>query len=126
MMAKFALLPFFASGLHHFSKKSCHQGSKPLFAILALEKLASPDIRPDIILLDLVMPVMDGFEFLEKIKKEKLDKGAIIIILSNLGQEGDIERAIKMGADGYIIKASATPTEVVTKVEQILEKRGKG
>ena len=89
----------------------------------ALEKLQGGE-KPDIMLLDIVMPVMDGLEFLEKIKKDKLVDDTIIIMLSNLGQDSDIERAIKLGADGYIIKASATPSEVVTKVEEIVKKKG--
>jgi DNA-binding NarL/FixJ family response regulator len=47
----------------------------------------------------------------------------MIIMLSNLGQDTDIDRAIKLGADGYIIKASATPSEVVAKVEEIMKKK---
>jgi twitching motility two-component system response regulator PilH len=89
----------------------------------ALEKLQAGD-KPDIMLLDIVMPVMDGLEFLEKVKKDKLVEDTMIIMLSNLGQDTDIERAIKLGADGYIIKASATPSEVVTKVQEIMDKKG--
>ena len=90
----------------------------------ALEKLQSGGAKPDILLLDVVMPVMDGFELLEKIKKDNLAPDATVIILSNLGQDSDIDRAIKLGADGYIIKASATPTEVVGKVEEIIKRGG--
>ena len=89
----------------------------------ALEKLQSGTVHPDILLLDVVMPVMDGFELLEKIKKDNLAPNAMVIILSNLGQDTDIERAIALGADGYIIKASATPSEVVTKVQEIIDKK---
>jgi len=74
---------------------------------------------PDIILLDIVMPTMDGFELLAEIKKRKLAENAVIIILSNLGQQEDIEKGVQLGADGYIIKASSTPTEVVNKVLEI-------
>jgi CheY-like chemotaxis protein len=84
----------------------------------ALERLKS-GLKPDIILLDIVMPTMDGFELLQEIKTQSLCEGAVIIILSNLGQKEDIERGLKLGADGYIIKASSTPTEVVNKVLEI-------
>ncbi len=76
---------------------------------------------PEIILLDIVMPVMNGFEFMEKIKSEKLAQGAIIIVLSNRGQQSDIAKGEELGAAGYIVKANSTPSEVVAKVEEILK-----
>lgn len=89
--------------------------------LAALEKLRAGYI-PEIILVDLVMPAMDGFEFLEKIRSEGLASHAMVIILSNLGQQEDIDRGLLLGASGYIIKASATPSEVVEKVLETMEK----
>jgi DNA-binding response OmpR family regulator len=89
-----------------------------------LEKLRGGYV-PDVLVVDLVLPAMDGFEFLEVVKNEGLAKDAVKIVLSNLGQEEDIDRATKLGADGYIIKASATPSEVVTKVEETIAERNK-
>jgi CheY-like chemotaxis protein len=89
--------------------------------LAALEKLREGYV-PDIILVDLVMPAMDGFEFLETMRAEGLAKTAMIIILSNLGQQEDIDRGLALGASGYIIKASATPSEVVEKVLETVEK----
>ncbi len=74
---------------------------------------------PSIMLLDVVMPKMDGFELLKLINSEKLGGSAVRIILSNLGQPSDIEKGNSLGASGYIVKASATPTEVVNKVKKI-------
>ena len=85
----------------------------------ALEKLRQ-DLSPDIILLDIMMPVMDGFELLAKIKEENLIKNAIVIFLSNRGQPTDISKAEEMGASGYIVKASSTPSEVIDKVVKII------
>lgn len=75
---------------------------------------------PDIILLDVVMPKMNGFELLEKIKRENLTDRAKIIILSNLGQDADIAKAKSLQADGYIIKSSVTPSEVLKKVLEFM------
>ncbi len=74
---------------------------------------------PDIILLDIIMPGMTGFEFLEAVKKEGLAKNAKIIVLSNQGQDDDIKKAIDLGAAGYIVKASAIPSEVLEKTLEI-------
>ncbi|OGZ07983.1 MAG: hypothetical protein A2942_02270 [Candidatus Lloydbacteria bacterium RIFCSPLOWO2_01_FULL_50_20] len=87
----------------------------------ALEKLRG-GAAPEIILVDLVTPAMDGFAFLEQLHKENLVPNTLIIILSNLGQQDDINRALKLGAAGYIIKASNTPTEVVNRVIEELKK----
>ena len=88
----------------------------------ALDKLKE-GLTPEIIVVDLVMPTMDGFEFLEKMKADGLGNNALVIILSNLGQQEDVDRGLALGASGYIIKASATPSEVVEKVEEVLSKR---
>lgn len=84
----------------------------------ALEKLRE-NSNYDIILLDIVMPVMDGFAFLEKKKEEKLAPNAVIVILSNQGQVSDIDKAKKYGIHGYIVKASTIPSEVLKEVLKI-------
>ena len=71
---------------------------------------------PDAILVDLIMPGMDGFTLLETLKKEQLTGSAKLIILSNEGADAEIERARALGIDGYIIKASAIPSEVLAEV----------
>ncbi|MEA2701643.1 MAG: two-component system, OmpR family, response regulator [Candidatus Parcubacteria bacterium] len=88
---------------------------------LALEALRK-DPKPDAMLLDIVMPGIDGFEVLEAVKKEGLAGTAKVIVLSNQGAEADLERAKSLGADGYIIKASAIPSEVYSETIKIIEK----
>lgn len=76
--------------------------------------------RPDLILLDLILPSIDGFEVLEKIKEDLETKPIPVIILSNLGQKEDIERGLKLGAFDYLVKAHFTPGEVIEKVRNAL------
>ena len=90
----------------------------------ALDQLKS-GLLPDIILLDIVMPVMDGFELMQKMKEEKLAESSVRIILSNRGQPSDITRGQEMGAAGYIVKASSTPSEVIEQVNEIVNKVNK-
>lgn len=90
-----------------------------LGSVEALGKIKE-GIDPDVALLDVVMPAMDGFELLDVIKRDKLAPRAKVIILSNLGQQSDIDKGNALGADGYIVKANATPSEVVEKVKSII------
>ncbi len=76
---------------------------------------------PDALLLDIVMPGMTGFEILEAVKRENLAATSKVIVLSNQGQESDIASAKELGADGYIIKASAIPSEVFSETMKIIE-----
>lgn len=76
--------------------------------------------KPDLILLDIVLPKIDGFEFLQHLKKDDSTKDISVIILTNLGQKEEVEKGLKLGAQDYIIKAHFTPTEVVAKVKKIL------
>ena len=77
--------------------------------------------RPDLILLDIVLPKIDGFEILKKIKKDSKLKKIPVILLTNLGQKNEVEKGLNLGADEYIIKAHFTPTAVVAKVKEILK-----
>ena len=92
-------------------------GGEELLAALRKKDAAGPDA----ILIDVIMPGMNGFEALEAVRKEQLAKGAKIIILSNQGQETDIEKARQLAADGYITKASAIPSEVFAETMRIIE-----
>lgn len=80
------------------------------------------EMKPDLILLDIVLPKMDGFEVLAEIKKDIELRNIQIIALTNLGQKEEVEKGLKLGADDYIVKAHFTPTEVINKIKQVIKK----
>lgn len=73
--------------------------------------------KPDLILLDMILPEKDGFELLEEMKADERLKDVPVIILSNLGQASDIEQGRKLGAVDYLVKATVTMKEVVERVK---------
>ena len=76
---------------------------------------------PQVILLDIMMPKMDGFAVLTELKKDDQPKNTPVLMLSNLGQESDVEKGKKLGANDYIVKASMTPSQVIEKVKAYLK-----
>ncbi|MBU6431198.1 MAG: response regulator [Patescibacteria group bacterium] len=84
----------------------------------SLDKLRG-GLEPDIILLDVVMPSLGGIGILEKIRREKLAEKSFVIMLTNQGDRSDIDQANKLGVDGYIVKATSTPSGVVEEVMNI-------
>lgn len=88
----------------------------------ALQKLKD-GLKPDVLLLDIIMPEMDGFEVLEKMNAEKLSPDSVKIVLSNKNEQVDVDRGTSLGISGYIIKANCTPGEVIAQVVSILEKK---
>jgi len=77
--------------------------------------------KPDLILLDLILPGIDGFEVLSKMKEDPALASIPVIILSNLGQKDDVEKGLKMGAVDYLIKAHFTPGEIIEKIKVVLK-----
>ena len=77
--------------------------------------------KPDLVLLDLILPGIDGFEVLSQAKKDPEISSIPIIILSNLGQKDDVEKGMKLGANGYLIKAHFAPGEIIEKIKTILK-----
>ncbi len=86
----------------------------------ALENLRNNDVY-DVILLDIIMPGMDGLELLKKIRDEGMAKNSKVVMLTN--QADDYEKAKSLGIDGYIIKATTIPSEVVDQVVSIYKKK---
>lgn len=77
--------------------------------------------KPDLVLLDLILPGIDGFEVLARMKSESTLTTIPVIILSNLGQKEDVEKGMKMGAIDYLIKAHFTPGEIIEKIKAVLK-----
>jgi DNA-binding response OmpR family regulator len=81
------------------------------------------ELKPDIILLDLILPKMNGFEALEKMRLNPDLKKTPVIVLSNLGQDEDIKRAESLGATDYLVKANFSIQEVIAKVRATLAQK---
>jgi DNA-binding response OmpR family regulator len=77
--------------------------------------------KPDLILLDVLMPKLDGFEVLKRLKAMDGFKDTPVIMLTNLGQKEDIEQALAEGAADYLIKAHFVPAEAVDKIKKVLK-----
>ena len=77
--------------------------------------------KPDLVLLDLILPGIDGFEVLSQMKGDPVVSSIPVVILSNLGQREDIEKGLTLGATDYMIKAHFTPREIIEKIKSILK-----
>jgi len=98
--------------IEHYRVLTAEDGEKGI-------KLADEN-SPDIILLDILMPKVNGFEVLEHLKKNETTKNIPVILLTNLNQKDDIERGLALGADDYLIKAHYMPSEVVEKIKGLI------
>ena len=86
--------------------------------IEGLNKICSE--KPDLVLLDIILPRKNGFDVLIEMKKNSVTKKIPVIIISNLGQESDIKRGLSFGAQDYLIKTDVGHSEVVDKVKEYL------
>jgi len=78
--------------------------------------------QPDLVILDLVMPKVDGFTALQKLRTDPKWKSLPVVVASNLGQKEDIERAKKMGATDYVVKSDLSMKSLIAKVEKMIGK----
>lgn len=95
-----------------FEVKVETNGSKVLNAI--------KEQKPDLLMLDIVLPEMDGWEILEALGKDSQFSTLKVMVFSNLGQKEEVEKGMKLGAVKYLIKADYTPSEVVEEVRKLL------
>jgi DNA-binding response OmpR family regulator len=77
--------------------------------------------KPNIIMLDVILPKVDGFTALKELKDNPKTKKIPVVMLTNLGQDEDIKKGKEYGADGYLVKANLTPTQVVAKIKEVLK-----
>ena len=104
-------------------KLESEQGFEILSAIDGESGLkAMKERKPDTVLLDLILPGMGGFDVLAKMKEDVALAGVPVIILSNLGQQEDVDRGLQLGAVDFMVKAHFTPNEIVEKIRQVLAK----
>ncbi len=82
------------------------------------------DHKADLILLDIIMPIKDGFETIKDLKSSENTKDVHIVVFSNLGQDEDISKAMKMGAQSYIVKKDFSLKEVINSIETNIHKSG--
>ena len=103
-------------------KKLALEGFQALEALDGEEGIKkAKEEKPALILLDLVLPRINGFEVLSCIKNDKATANIPIVILSNLGQKEEVEKGLNLGAYDYMVKAHFTPKEIVEKINKILQ-----
>jgi DNA-binding response OmpR family regulator len=86
---------------------------------IALAKLK--ESPPDLILLDIILPMREGFEILKEIKSDERLKNLPVIIISNLSQREEIKKALSLGAVKYLVKSDYTPSQIVKEIKKILK-----
>jgi DNA-binding response OmpR family regulator len=102
-----------------------HQGGFEVFEAIDGEgglKLAN-EKSPHLILLDLILPGMDGFAVLKSLKDDSTTSTIPVLVLSNLGQKEEMERAISIGAEDFMVKANFTPSEILSKIKSLIKKK---
>lgn len=77
--------------------------------------------KPDLVLLDIILPRKNGFDVLREMKDNQETRGIAVVILSNLGQEADIKRGMALGANDYFVKTEVTLEEVVARIKEWLK-----
>lgn len=109
---------------HMYELKFTAEGFDVTIANDGLEGLAMVKKKmPDIILLDIILPKMDGWDFLKTLRADLKEATPPVILLTNLGQSNDVKKGMSMGVVDYLIKAHFTPNEVVQRIKQVFKQQ---
>ncbi len=98
-------------------------GFEPSLARDGEEGLKEAEKMPQVLLLDLILPGINGFEILERIKGNAKTKNIPVIIVSNLGDKNDIDRGLSLGAADYLVKANMVPKDIIGKINDLVSKQ---
>jgi len=102
-----------------YKTKLEQQGYEILLAANGSDGLqTAQEKKPDVILLDIILPQLDGFSVLERLKADKSAKNIPVFLLTNLATEEDKEKGQQLGATDYLVKANLTPADIMRKVEE--------
>lgn len=105
-----------------YETKIAQEGFEVISAANGMEALKKlQDVRPDLMLLDIIMPYMDGLEVLQKVKADERLKNMPIILLTNLSQKEEVDKGLGLGANDYLIKSHFTPSEVLEKIKTYIK-----
>ena len=105
-----------------YQKKLSSEGFTVIEAVDGKEALEKASTTPlDLIMLDIMLPKLGGWEVLAELKKDSRTKDIPVLMLTNIGSKPDVERALEMGAVDYLIKAHFIPSEVVSKIRNLLK-----
>ena len=110
--------PTIQKAISRFLEKEGYEIKNALDGEIGIE--IAKKMKPDLILLDLILPKKNGFEVLKELKKEESTKNIPVIALTNLEESDNIERVLSLGATAYLIKANYKLEEIVEKIKQIL------
>jgi len=100
-----------------FAVSSAEDGPKGL--------LKAVEEKPDLVLLDIMLPKMSGLDVLKTLKEKEETKNVPVVLLTNLGQDSVIREGFSLGAIGYLIKAAYTPTQIIEEVKKFLKENSK-
>lgn len=104
-----------------YSRSIAQAGYEILSAIDGMEGLEKANQIPDLILLDIMLPKLNGLEVLTRLKQDPKLKSIPVILLTNLGQEDVVTKAFNLGAQGYLMKMRVLPTDIVIEIGKFLQ-----